>query len=310
VDHHIEESYALGETDMDSASIAPIFHPDSSGSYFRDARNLREDLRAGLSTAYRLEDFSLFLVPSVRYGLLGLMQLLTSSGKGVALCRGTHYAPIEQLFRMPPDELDPAPDILITTHVDPYLGTTRCLSRHRSPLELVDASHSFATNLHVDLVDAANVFVAPLHKHAALAVGLAFIAVRNELTITPPFNMLELLEQATASHAPLIQALRNLDKAGGTGLFNKAAIGGVKCECGNASIIRVSDDGLALPFACFRHMTFSQRDSAALWRAGATYFPGSDTLRIARFARGSIDGKMTNFASDVQTTLNRIIQTR
>jgi hypothetical protein len=293
---------------MDSASIAPIFQREGPENVFRDAKKLRDELRARLVAAYRLQEFSLFLVPSVTHGMLALSQLLASNGRQVALARGTHYAPIEQLFGPILQIAESTPDALITTHVCPYSGAVRRLSRHSSPVELVDASHSFATNLHDALIATANVFVAPCHKHAALAVGLALIAVRNDVAAGTPYDMLPLLEASTASQAPLIQALRNLDNSGPL-RFNKAAIGTVQAPQAGASLIRVSGAELALPFACFRHELFSRLDKNTLRNAGATYFPQFDTLRIAKWARGAIANAPTDLAPEVQATIHHLLQT-
>lgn len=293
---------------MDSASIAPIFQHGESGNVFRDAKKLRNALREHLVAAYCLEEFSLVLVPSVTHGMLALAQLLAANGRQVALAQGSHYAPIAQLFATLPRSPGSQPDALITTHVCPYSGAVRRLSRQRTPVELVDASHSFATNLHEQLIANADVFLAPLHKHAALAVGLALIAVRKDLAADAPYAMLPLLEPSTASNAPLIQALQNVDH-GGPLRFNKAAIGTVHVPAAGAALIRVSDVESALPFACFRHARFARLDRAALRNAGATYFPESDTLRIAGWARGAITDGAIDLAPEVQATLHHLFLT-
>ncbi|HEU4844189.1 MAG TPA: DUF6024 family protein [Burkholderiaceae bacterium] len=299
---------------MDQASIAPIFQHPGAGNVFRDAQKLRDELRARLIAAYRLQQFSLCLVPSVTHGLLALAQLLASHGRRVALAPGSHYAPIGQLFaplahRAQTDAA--APDALITTHVCPYTGAVRRLSRHRPPfelVELVDASHSFATNLHDELIASADVFVAPLHKHAALAVGLALVAVRHDLAAGAPYALLPLLEPSTASQAPLIQALGHLDTSGPL-RFNRAAIGAVLAPQAGPSLVRVSGPGAPLPFACFRHPLFARLGKDALRHAGATYFPQFDTLRIARWSRGALADPPFDFAPEVQATFHHLFQT-
>lgn len=299
---------------MDKASIAPIFQHEGSGNFFRNARQLRNALRERLIAAYRLEHFSVFLLPSVTHGMLALAQLLSSHGRRVALAPGSHYAPIAQLFGTLPYEAASQPDVLIATHVCPYSGAVRALSRRQAPVEpvepveLLDASHSFATNLHGQLIAGAELFVAPLHKHAALAAGLALVAVRSELAGGAPYTMLPLLEQSTASQAPLIQALQNLDH-GGPLHFNKAAIGAIDAAPAGAALIRVSDPGCALPFACFRHPLFARLDQAALRKAGATYFPQPDTLRIAAWARAAIDDPAADLSTEVQASLHYLFRT-
>lgn len=292
---------------MDSASIAPIFQHEGAGNFFRDARMLRNALRERLAAAYGLQEFALFLVPSVTHGLLALVQLLAARGRHVALARGRHYAPIEQLFGALGNGGGRPVDALLTTHVCPYTGAVQRLSCEASPIELVDASHSFATNLHRELVSSARVFVAPFHKHAALAVGLALVAVRQDVAASQPYDLLALLETSTASQAPLIQALRNLDESGAL-RFNKAAVGAVHAPQVGAALARVSDAGLALPFACFRHDLFRRLDKAALREVGATYFPESDTLRIATWARGAKADAPVDLAPQVQAALQHLFQ--
>ncbi|WP_233837053.1 DUF6024 family protein [Paraburkholderia sp. ZP32-5] len=290
---------------MDSASIAPIFHTDSNRNFFRHAKQLRDELRGRLVEIYRLQDFSIYFVPSVRYGLLALKHWLESAGWQVGLRGGSHYAPIAELFPQPIFRQYDGPDAWISTHVGPYDGAAYRLSAPGALLEIVDASHSFATNLHAGLIEVADVFVAPLHKHAALTVGLALIAVRRELATMPVPGMLEEIEGTTASQAPLIEALNNLE-CSGVCAFNKAAIGDVRADLAETSIVCISDFQSPLPFACFRHQAFSHLARPALRQAGATYFPAFDVLRIARWARGPIDGDPIEFTADIRATLVRL----
>lgn len=289
---------------MDRASIAPIF-ANQTGSFFRHTKQLRDELRGRLAETYRLQDFSIHFVPSVRYGVLVLKHWLELTGQRVGLRSGSHYAPIAELFREPVFWKYGVCDAWITTHVAPYVGTVCRLSASGSPLEIVDASHSFATNLHADLIETANVLVAPLHKHAALTVGVAVIAVRNDLITLPSRDMLDEFEGATASQAPLIEALSNLDRSGACA-FNKATTGNVQASLADASILCVSDLGFPLPFACFRHRAFASLSKAALHEAGATYFPAVDVLRIAKWARGNFEGDPIEFAADIRATLVRL----
>ncbi|MGF6964725.1 hypothetical protein OKW43_001730 [Paraburkholderia sp. WC7.3g] len=290
---------------MDSASIAPILHPDPTVNVFRHTKQLRDELRVHLAEIYHLQAFSVHLVPSVRYGLLALKQWIELTGRRVGLRAGSHYAPIAQLFREPISWKHNACDAWITTHVAPYVGTVSRLYRSGSPLEIVDASHSFATNLHAVLLETANVFVAPLHKHAGLTVGLALIAVRRDLAMIPEHDLLDELERATASQAPLIEALNNLERSGACS-FNKATPGNVQARLVDASIVCVSDLDFPLPFACFRHRAFPRLSKAALHEAGATYFAEFDVLRIAKWARGTIDDDPVEFTADIHATLVRL----
>lgn len=290
---------------MDSASIAPIFHPDPGGNFFRHTKQLRDELRDHLTEIYRLQAFSIYFVPSVRYGLLALKQWLELAGWRVRLRSGSHYAPIAELFREPTSQQYDGSDAWITTHVTPYIGTVSRLSQSGSPLEIVDASHSFATNLHKGLIETANVLVAPLHKHAALTVGLALIAVRRELKTIPARDILDDFDGATASQAPLIEALNNLALPGAE-FFNKARLGRLQRERAEESIVCVSNLDFHLPFACFRHQAFSRLSKTTLREEGATYFPELDLLRIAKWARGTIDAPPVDFAKDVHATLVRL----
>jgi hypothetical protein len=75
---------------MDHASIAPKLNCDPGSHYFRDLRNLRDQLRCQLSTAYSLQEFDLYFVPSVTFGLLTLAYALVSGGRQCALADGMH----------------------------------------------------------------------------------------------------------------------------------------------------------------------------------------------------------------------------
>ena len=239
---------------------------------------------------------------------MALVQLSAVNGRRVALAQGSHYAPIARLFSSAVRTPIAEAASLITTHVCPYTGVVRQLSCNASQLELVDASHSFATNLHDALLDTAKVFLTPLHKHAELAVGLALIAVRTDLAADAPYEMLPLLESSTASQAPLVQALHNFENSGAF-RFNKAAVGAIHWLPADLSLSRVSSVDFALPFACFRHALFWRLDKSTLHQAGATYFPISNTLRIAKWLRGTMEDTPTDFAEDVQATIAALMKT-
>jgi hypothetical protein len=100
----------------------------------------------------------------------------------------------------------------LLTHLCPVTGRTYPLPRPAArPFLVVDAAQSFATGLQVELFERAPVFLAPVHKHLGLTIGLGLVAVRFDLVPRrlreALDNVLRLLEHGAVSLELLEKAI-------------------------------------------------------------------------------------------------------
>jgi len=271
---------------MDPSSLSPALQQQHGDHYYREVNRLREVLRDKLTTVYRLGDYDIFLVQSVRVGLAMLSHLLHKHKMSLNLAAHHHYQPIELLFSKPVPIDAPGQNsgINMVTHVNPYTGAINDLDslNHKT---VVDGSHSFATGLHDELVNNSSIFLAPLHKHASVAVGLTLIAVRPEHYSCLFRSELRLFEGSTVSQRPLQEAIAAME-APNWQPYNVASVEKIDLPLANGlRLTSLSASGL--PFACFPVATLSDDQLRKVKQINGSYFEHTHTLRISRWARGN-----------------------
>jgi len=271
---------------MDPSSLSPALQQQHGDHYYREVNRLREVLRDKLTTGYRLGDYDIFLVQAVRVGLAMLSHLLHKHKMSLNLAAHHHYQPIELLFSKPVPIDAPGQNsgINMVTHVNPYTGAINDLDglNHKT---VADGAHSFATGLHDELVNNSSIFLAPLHKHASVAVGLTLIAVRPEHYSCLFRSELRLFEGSTVSQRPLQEAIAAME-APDWQPYNVASVEKIDLPLANGlRLTSLSASGL--PFACFPVATLSDDQLRKVKQINGSYFEHTHTLRISRWARGN-----------------------
>ncbi len=268
---------------MDASSLSPELQRVHGEHFYKRAAMLRDRLRDVLTGIYRLDDYDIFFVQSVRVGLVILNHLFHRQEMSLRLAPQAHYPPIARLFAGG-GHCPPLPgELNIITHVHPGTGAV-CRLEGCDGKGVVDASHSFATLRHAELVRDSDIFIAPLHKHASLTPGLAIVALRASNHSRLLRSELRLFEEATASSRPLEEALENLSRPDWQP-YNVAQVqASALAVPAGYGLDPVSVDGL--PFCCIK---IPSPDEGVLRRAkadGISYFPDVGTLRLSSWARG------------------------
>jgi len=205
----------------------------------------RDRLRTLLSRHYRLEQYDLFFAPSLHVARILLSQLFLRQEQARNQTRyATHY-PVTELNVLPAVPLM-AGNINFVAHVALPQGRVRPLQAAMQQ-GVVDASESFASVLHEEVIAYAGLFVARLDRHADLPGGLVLVALRTADFSTLVRSELRLFEQGLPLAAPVLAALGRLREQGWRP-YNHASVEAISL---NAPQPLISSHTPGIPFASF-----------------------------------------------------------
>jgi|GEM_PF-247218 hypothetical protein len=168
----------------------------------------RDRLRLALSRFYKLEQFDLFFAPSLHIARVLLSQLFLRQEQARNQTRYASHYPVTELNILPAIPLM-AGNIMLVPHVDLPNARVRPL-RDCQNQGVTEASESFASVLHHNLIDDAHLFVTRLDRHAEICGDLVLVALRTCDFSTLVRSELRLFEQGLSLTA-VDAALRRFD---------------------------------------------------------------------------------------------------
>jgi hypothetical protein len=304
---------------LDPAAIHPRLNRGfcdrpGSGHYFRQCRQVREEIKSLIATVFRVPH-DLFIVNNSTSGLLAALFALTQV-KATVSCREEclqTYPPYRALFAGPCVDTGKAGAIFVT-HVSPLTGRVAALDKGPGQMLVVDGAQSFGTDLTDDLLATADIFVAPFHKHVGLTVGAGLLGLRRDIAgYTMLRTTFEIAEQG-AAHLGLLCDLRRAAIAADGRFFNKARVSvtaKVQEVCHGLRLEPVHGRDHAVPFLCLTSVTGEPLDRVVVpAMTRARYFAEENVLRFSFSRMGHRDDPPVDFAETVSRRLIRAIRDR
>jgi len=205
----------------------------------------RDRLRTLLSRHYRLEQYDLFFAPSLHVARILLSQLFLRQEQARNQTRYATHFPVTELNVLPAVPLM-AGNINFVDHVALPQGRVRPLQAAMQQ-GVVDASESFASALHEEVIAHASLFVARLDRQADLPAGLVLVALRTADFSTLVRSELRLFEHGLPLDIPVLAALGRLREQDWRP-YNQASVDAIGL---NAPVLLASSHTPGLPFASF-----------------------------------------------------------
>jgi len=255
--------------------------------YFKKAAALRERIRAEL-TQIVSGRHELFLSGNTSTGLIAVWLAASRAGMAPLGLVNRPYPPYEKLLGYP-DLLEADRPARICTHICPLTGEVFDLRACGDRLLIVDAAQSLGTLFQQELIEAAPIFVGPLHKHLNLVPGLGVVGVDfdalNKAFGTSLRTVLEVMEHGAVYLGVLEECVRRLNERQGPVPLNE-----VRIHVGTR--LRTTAANLALrvltPSGTQAHITsFTTGDGRPVGelldatRIGARIFKGENVFRIS-----------------------------
>ncbi len=214
---------------LDAAAMHPDIGQrwDASGkAYFKKAAALRAKILGELTKTVSARH-ELFLSGNTSSGLLAVCLAAARAQMAPLGLANRPYPPYEKLLGYP-DSLAENRAACVCTHICPLTGEVFDLRARHDALLIVDAAQSLGTVFQPVLVDAAPIFVGPLHKHLNLAPGLGVVGVDFN-ALDAPFGgalrtVLEVMGHGAVYMGVLEECVRRLEERQGQTRCNQVRI--------------------------------------------------------------------------------------
>lgn len=171
--------------------------------YFKHCKKVKDEIKLLLEEKYSTEH-RFFLFHSTTHSLTSILLAFNYLKINFSIdnTSNLHYPKYLDLISKLSSNTHES--TFFTTHLSPITGEAVNLSTMHRDLLIVDAAQTFGTVLHDELISAADIFIAPLHKHIATHIGCGIIAVKkNNVLYKQLEEILLTLESGTRSYNEL-----------------------------------------------------------------------------------------------------------
>ncbi|MFI6067060.1 DUF6024 family protein [Micromonospora sp. NPDC051227] len=255
---------------LDAAALHPALEEtDGDRHYFAAAARLRRTATETLVRDLGADRFIGYLTHNTTAGLLAVWWAATRAGHRIG-SRGLgsqHYPPYAAI--LPADDSEATWEF--RTHVSPVTGAVDPLGGGASRTVLVDAAQSLGTCLTASLLGAADVVVAPTHKHLGLCVGAGIVLVRREVPQLEPVHAALAIAESGAQSLDQLRRLTAALTAADGRVFNRVRFeldDGLRSWCAGHGLRPLGTAG-GVPFVCLTTIDGSpltERMSLRGWR--------------------------------------------
>lgn len=293
---------------LDVASMHPQLQPHGlSLNYFAMASHLKNKANTALLRVFDASEYASYLVGNTTSGMVSILQAAAQCGCAVSLQGddSQHYPPYLNLFK----NKNISAEWHVHTHLSPVTGVVDRLCRNSAEVLIVDAAQSFGTCLTPQLLQQADVVIAPLHKHVGLVVGLAMVWVKKNIRHFSAMNEILNISQAGCTSLYVLKCLHKRLEKYDSHISNKAMLLSNKenrswCMDRGLSICGNLDSA---PFICLTTIN-GESVQNALKPGSWKYFKSFNTARFSFYFRGKMSDSPADFSEQFKTEIDGLLK--
>ena len=296
----------------DCSSINPRLltaagHANTPKQYFKQCYELRMLAKQKLASIYGI-NHQIYLLSNTTQAVHTVLLALKLASIDISIYGHgfEHYESYASLFLLHDNKSlsDSDDSVTFVTHVSPMLGKVANLadlSGHTSLI--VDAAQSFATTLHNELITHADIFCAPLHKHAGLQIGCGIVCLRKQHQY---FEHLHQVLSAAENGVKNIDLLAALNKALSTHDLNPYNNAVIHLSPSTIDVLKKHNinvtSSIGSPLVCFQY-----GDSGGMYKLQKCFtykhFKQVQTLRYSRCHMASTISNHYDFSDEINAKL-------
>jgi hypothetical protein len=270
-------------SELDAAALHPALQDsgDERLHCFAVAAELRRTAKTRLLKDLGADRFSGYLTHNTTAGLLAVWWAAARAGHEVST-RGPqtqHYPAYADI--LPRGSAEARWEF--RTHVSPVTGAVDPLTGDEGRTIVADAAQSLGTCLTETLLDAADVIVAPTHKHLGLCLGGGIVLVRQGVARLEQVHAVLAVAEAGAQSLDHLRRLASALSTADGWVFNRAQFvvdDDLRSWCAKRGL-RPLGNGTGVPFVCVTTVDggpIGERMALNGWRHMAA-------ANVARFSR-------------------------